>query len=102
MRYSKNEGRLCDSPLVQRYGLRETWSSNLSGANSTPDTTYQTDSHVMVLRGLKLDFLQTTIYPMCEVKPSFIAKHNKYKVLFSITQQKTDLQLQTSQSQRGR
>jgi hypothetical protein len=40
---------------------------------------------------------------MCEVKPSFIAKHNKYKVLFSITQQKTDrLQLQTSQSQRGR
>jgi len=82
--------------LVQTYGLRETRSSNLSCANSTPDTTHQTERHVMALRGLKLDFLQTKIYPMCEVKPSFIAKHNKYEVLFSITQQKTDrLQLQT-------
>jgi len=51
----------------------------------------------MALRGLKLDFLQTKIYPMCEVMPRFIAKHNKYEVLFSNTRQKTDrLQLETN------
>lgn len=38
----KNGGRLCDNALMQTYGLRENWSSNLSCANSTPDTTQQT------------------------------------------------------------